>query len=133
MLNKRVGFSAFARADLRFPLNNYVISRSEMRKDCLPFALLGAEPFTGFNGLWGHLLEMWETAGRMSGSGGRTKASGRAPAQGERPPRHSSGPHGPLQAMECVGPGRADSSAMSAGFHFKTECDVTANTKSSLP
>lgn len=55
-----------------------------MRKDCLPFALLGAEPFTGFNGLWGHLLEMWETAGRMSGSGGRTKAIPRHRASGHQ-------------------------------------------------
>lgn len=44
-----------------------------MREDCRPFAVPGAEPISGFNGLWGHLLEMWETAGRMRGSRRGTK------------------------------------------------------------
>lgn len=77
-----------------------------MTEDCRSFAGLGAEPFPAFNGLWGHLLEMWETAGRMRGSRRRTKgpAVPRHTAQGQGPPRRSPGPHGRQQSMKCVGP-----------------------------
>lgn len=78
----------------------------------MPFTLLGAEPFPGFNGLWGHLLENWETAGRMRGSRGRTKgippAVSRHGAQGTGHGARGTGHRAQAQGHQGARPARTE-------------------------
>lgn len=65
LLKQQVYFSTLRPRRFKVSFEQLCYSGKQNEKR-LAFHLVEAEPFRRFNGLWGHLLENWKTAGRTS-------------------------------------------------------------------